>query len=132
MTTIGFDQPLYVLPFDHRGSFQAKMFGWPGWLTAAQTAEIAATKQVIYDGFKAVLETGVPERKAGILVDERFGASILRDATAHGYTTACPAEKSGQEEYDFEYARNSPNTLSPSSQLSARSWFAITPRAIEL
>jgi hypothetical protein len=49
MTTIGFDQPLYVLPFDHWGSFQAEMFGWPGSLTAAQTAEIAATKQVIYD-----------------------------------------------------------------------------------
>jgi myo-inositol catabolism protein IolC len=103
VTTIGFGQPLYVLPFDHRGSFQAKMFGWPGSLTAAQTAEIAATKQVIYEGFKAALEAGVPERKAGILVDERFGASILRDATAYGYTTACPAEKSGQKEFDFEY-----------------------------
>jgi myo-inositol catabolism protein IolC len=103
MTTIGFDRPLYVLPFDHRGSFQAKMFGWPGSLTAAQTAEIAATKQVIYDGFKAALKAGVPERKAGILVDEQFGAAILRDATAHGYTTACPAEKSGQEEFDFQY-----------------------------
>jgi hypothetical protein len=84
MTTIGFNQPLYVLPFDHRGSFQAKMFGWPGSLTAAQTAEIAPTKQVIYDGFKAALEAGVPERKAGLLVDERFRASILRDAIILG------------------------------------------------
>lgn len=64
------------------------MFGWPDSLTAAQTAEIAATKQVIYDGFKFALEARVPEQKAGILVDERFGASILRDATAHSYTTA--------------------------------------------
>jgi 5-dehydro-2-deoxygluconokinase len=103
MTTIGFDQPLYVLPFDHRGSFQTKMFGWPGTLNSAQTAEIAAAKQVIYDGFKAALETGVSERKAGILVDEQFGAAILRDATSHAYTTACPAEKSGQEEFDFQY-----------------------------
>jgi myo-inositol catabolism protein IolC len=103
MTAIGFNQPLYILPFDHRGSFQTKMFGWPGKLSANQTAEIAAAKQVIYDGFKAALQAGVPERKAGILVDEQFGAAILRDAAAQGYTTACPAEKSGQEEFDFQY-----------------------------
>ena len=103
MKTIGFDQPLYILPFDHRGSFETKMFGWHGDLTAAQTAEIAAAKQVIYDGFKAAIAAGVPKEKAGILVDEQFGAAILRDAAASGYTTACPAEKSGQDEFDFEY-----------------------------
>ena len=53
--TIGFDKPLYILPFDHRGSFQQKMFGWKGTLTPQQTEEIAATKQVIYDGFKAMV-----------------------------------------------------------------------------
>ena len=101
--TVGFDQPLYILPFDHRGSFQSKMFGWKGTLTAEQTAEIAATKQVIYDGFKAVVAGGLPKEKAGILVDEQFGAAILLDAAKHGYNTACPAEKSGQDEFDFEY-----------------------------
>jgi 5-dehydro-2-deoxygluconokinase len=104
--TIGFDRPLYILPFDHRGSFQTKMFGWKGTLTPEQTAQIAAAKQVIYDGFKAALAAGVPKEKAGILVDEQFGAAILRDAAAHGYVTACPAEKSGQEEFDFEYGED--------------------------
>jgi 5-dehydro-2-deoxygluconokinase len=101
--TIGFDQPLYILPFDHRGSFQTKMFGWRGTLTTGQTADIAAAKQVIYDGFKAAVAGGVPKDKAGILVDEQFGATILRDAAKHGYSTSCPAEKSGQDEFDFEY-----------------------------
>lgn len=100
---IGFDQPLYILPFDHRGSFQTKMFGWKGTLTAEQTAEIAAAKQVIYDGFKSAVAAGVPKPKAGILVDEQFGAAILKDAAKNGYSTACPAEKSGQDEFDFEY-----------------------------
>src|SRR5882724_11807657 len=106
MTTIGFDQPLYILPFDHRGSFQTKMFGWKGALTPEQTAEIAAAKQVIYDAFKAAVQDGVPEQKAGILVDEKFGSAILRDAAAHGYTSACSVEKSGQEEFDFEYGED--------------------------
>jgi hypothetical protein len=35
------------LPFDHRGSFQKKMFGWDGKLTATQTEAIAAAKRVI-------------------------------------------------------------------------------------
>jgi 5-dehydro-2-deoxygluconokinase len=106
MTTFGFNQPLYILPFDHRGTFQTKMFGWKGALTPGQTAEIAATKQVIYDGFKASIQAGVARQKAGILVDEEFGAAILRDAATNGYTTACPAEKSGQEEFDFEYGED--------------------------
>jgi 5-dehydro-2-deoxygluconokinase len=103
MTTIGFDKPLYVLPFDHRGTFQTQMFGWKGTVTPEQTAQIASTKQVIYDGFKAAIASGVPVEKAGILVDEQFGAAILRDAAAREYVTACPAEKSSQEEFDFEY-----------------------------
>jgi len=106
MRATGFDKPLYILPFDHRASFQTKMFGWKGALTTAQTAEIAAAKQVIYDGFKAAVEDGVPEQKAGILTDEQFGSAILRDAAAHHYTTACCVEKSGQDEFDFEYGED--------------------------
>src|SRR5215471_4130594 len=106
MTTLGFNRPLYLLPFDHRGTFQTKMFGWSGTLRPEQTAEIAAAKQVIYDAFRAALAAGVPKEKAGILVDEQFGAAILHDAAAQGFTTACPAEKSGQEEFDFEYGED--------------------------
>src|SRR5262249_2478751 len=106
MTTLGFDKPLYILPFDHRGSFQTKLFGWTGALTAEQTAQVAASKQVVYDGFQAALRAGVPERKAGILVDEQFGSAILQSGRAHGYTTACPAERSGQAEFDFEYGED--------------------------
>src|SRR5499425_1367883 len=99
----GWDRPLYIQPFDHRGSFQSGLFGWKPPLSQAQTSEIAGSKQIIYDGFRAALAGGAPAAKAGILVDEQFGAAILRDATAKGFTTACPAEKSGQEEFEFQY-----------------------------
>jgi myo-inositol catabolism protein IolC len=102
----GYDRPFYIQPFDHRGSFQKKMFGWKGTLSDAQTAEIAAAKRVIYDGFKAAIAGGVPKEKAGILVDEQFGAAILRDAKADGFTTCAPAEKSGQDEFDFQYGED--------------------------
>src|SRR5262249_56321209 len=84
MKNLGYDNPLYILPFDHRSSFELKMFGWGEDLTPEQTEEIAGAKQVIYDGFKAAVEAGAPKEKAGILVDEQFGAAILRDAAARG------------------------------------------------
>ena len=102
----GYDHPLYILPFDHRSSLQSKMFGWKSPLSEAQTAAIAAAKEVVYDGFLDALADGVTRQKAGILVDEQFGAAILRDAKSRSIVAACPVEKSGQEEFDFEYGED--------------------------
>lgn len=102
----GYDRALYILPFDHRGSFQTKMFGWKSPLSETQTAEVSRAKEIIYDGFNAALASGLSKEKTGILVDEQFGAGILRDATSKNIITACPAEKSGQEEFDFEYGED--------------------------
>ena len=71
MTTHGYDEPLYVLPFDHRGSFETGMFGWKGALTAEQTAQIAAAKQVIYDGFRTAVAAGV-KRSITMVLDGRL------------------------------------------------------------
>jgi 5-dehydro-2-deoxygluconokinase len=101
---LGFTRDLYIMPFDHRGSFQEKLFGIKGRSpNAAETQEIASYKRMIYDGFKIAVAAGVPREKAGILVDEQFGSEILKDCHSDGYMTACPAEKSGQDEFDFEY-----------------------------
>jgi myo-inositol catabolism protein IolC len=102
----GYERVLYLLPFDHRESFQTKLFGWKGGLTAEQTAEVSAAKLVIYDAFQATVASAVPKEHAGILVDEQFGAAVLCDAARRGYTTACPVEKSGQKEFDFEYGND--------------------------
>jgi 5-dehydro-2-deoxygluconokinase len=104
--TVGFDKDLYVLPFDHRATFKNKMFGWTGTITPEQTGQISAFKQVIYDALQASVAAGVPREKAGVLVDEQFGADILRDAKKKGYFTASTTEKSGQTEFDFEYGED--------------------------
>ncbi len=101
--TRGYTTPLYILPFDHRASFERGMFGWNGILGVEQTARIAAAKRVIYDGFVAAVAAGAPKENAGILVDEQFGATILRDASHSGYITCASVEKSGQTEFDFEF-----------------------------
>ena len=103
-TEIGFTKDLFIMPFDHRGSFQEKLFGIKGRNpTEAETAEIAKYKYTIYEGFKKAIAKGVPKDKAGILADEQFGSAVLKEAQASGFMTACPAEKSGQDEFDFEY-----------------------------
>jgi myo-inositol catabolism protein IolC len=91
------------LPFDHRHSYVTGLFELEPPLTPEQHREIAESKQVIYEGFRQALEAGLPTSRAGILVDEEFGAAILRDATERGYVTALATEKSGTEELELEY-----------------------------
>ena len=101
---VGFNHELFVLPFDHRGSFQEKMFGIKGRQPSeSETLEISDCKRIIFEGFKKAVADGVPRDKAGILVDEQFGAELLKEAAREGFITACPTEKSGQDEFDFEY-----------------------------
>jgi hypothetical protein len=38
--------PLYMMPFDHRGSFEHGLFGWTGARSPEQTAQIAAARQI--------------------------------------------------------------------------------------
>jgi 5-dehydro-2-deoxygluconokinase len=103
---LGYDGKLYILAFDHRGSFQKKMFGIEGDPTPEQAATISDAKHLIYEGMvKAVEKGGVSADQLGVLVDEQFGApkNIPGDAKGAGLKLAMPVEKSGQDTFDFEY-----------------------------
>ena len=101
--TIGYSKPLYLLPFDHRGSYLSGMFHMKPPLNEAQHAKVADSKHVIYEGFVQAVADGVPRAAAGILVDEEFGTEVLRAAAKEGYITALSSEKSGVDEFEFEY-----------------------------
>jgi myo-inositol catabolism protein IolC len=106
---LGYDGKLYILAFDHRGSFQKKMFGIEGDPTEEQAATISDAKHLIYEGMvKATEKGGVPAEEMGVLVDEQFGApkNIPGDAKAAGLKLAMPVEKSGQDTFDFEYGED--------------------------
>jgi myo-inositol catabolism protein IolC len=102
---LGYDGKLYILAFDHRGSFQKKMFGIEGDPTPEQTEEISDAKHLIYEGLQKASEQGAEPGVTGCLVDEQFGAPrrIPQHAKEHGLVLAMPVEKSGQDEFDFEY-----------------------------
>ena len=125
----GYDRPLYLLPFDHRNSYVHELFGVAPPLSTAAADAVRDSKQVIYEGFVAALDAGVPAAESGILVDESFGASILRDARRRDVVTAASTEVSGSDEFDFEYGGTSPRTSTRSTRRSRRRWCASIPGA---
>jgi len=100
------DQRLYILSFDHRGSFKKGLMSIAGEPTGQQRAQISELKTVIYAGFERAIADGAPRDACGVLVDEEFGAEIARSARAAGFTLAMPVERSGQDEFDFEFGED--------------------------
>jgi myo-inositol catabolism protein IolC len=100
---LGYDGKLYILAFDHRGSFQKKMFGIQGDPTPEETERIADAKRLIFEGMLVAVGEGAEAGATGVLVDEQFGSDIPKQAREHGLKLAMPVEKSGQDEFDFEY-----------------------------
>lgn len=94
LKNLGYDKPLFILPFDHRGSFEKAGF-----------EDIPALKQVIYEAFKKSLSM-VPSETAAILIDEQYGDEILKDAKQQNFTVLLTIEKSGQEDFVFEYGED--------------------------
>ena len=103
MATLGHAGPLYILAFDHRGSFQKKMFGIQGEPTPDEAETIADAKRLIFEGMLKSVEQGAEAGATGVLVDEQFGSDVPSQAREHGLKLAMPVEKSGQNEFDFQY-----------------------------
>ena len=94
---------LFILAFDHRGSFQTKMFGIDGDPNPEQTETISDAKRLIYEGMELAVERGAQAGATGVLVDEQFGSDVPDRSKAKGLKLAMPVEKSGQNEFDFQY-----------------------------
>jgi myo-inositol catabolism protein IolC len=104
--TLGYDEKLYILAFDHRGSFQKKFFGIEGEPDAEQTAIIADAKHLIFEGLLRVAGSDGDVSAAGVLVDEQFGSTVPEEARKNGLKLAMPAERSGQNYFDFQYGED--------------------------
>ena len=103
-SSLGYRQDLFVLPFDHRGSFESGLLGIKGrQATEGEVEQLAAYKRVIYDGLLQAIGSDVPRDKAAVLVDQKYGEAVLADARKRQVATCAPVEKSGQDEFDFEY-----------------------------
>jgi myo-inositol catabolism protein IolC len=105
---LGYDGKLYILAFDHRGSFQTKMFGIDGDPTPEETDTISDAKKLIFEGMEKAVERGLDPSTAGVLVDEQFGSDIPELAAKRGLSLTMPVEKSGVDEFQFQYGDDFP------------------------
>ena len=101
--TLGYSEKLYILAFDHRGSFKKAVVGSSGDVTPEETERIRDAKSLIFDGMVIAAEAGELSANMGVLVDEEFGGTVPEMARKHGLKLAMPVEKSGQDVFDFEY-----------------------------
>jgi myo-inositol catabolism protein IolC len=105
---LGYEGTLYILAFDHRGSFQKRFFGIEGEPDAEQTAIIADAKHLIFEGLVQAVGAGADPAVTGVLVDEQFGSTVPEEAREAGLKVAMPAERSGQPNFDFQYGEDFP------------------------
>jgi myo-inositol catabolism protein IolC len=103
LMTLGYDGKLYILAFDHRGSFQKNLLGIDGYPSPAEAERVSDAKRILFEAFELALANGADRGSAGLLVDEEFGAEIAEQARVARVPLAMPVEKSGQEEFDFEF-----------------------------
>src|SRR3954453_1999930 len=79
------------------------MFGIEGDPSEEQTQTISDAKHLIFEGMVAAGEKGPGGEASGVPGDEQFGGEIPSQAKERGFKLAMPVEKSGQNEFDFQY-----------------------------
>lgn len=103
MTTASYSLPLYLLAFDHRSSFERGLFGTTPPVSKQVHDGIVKAKEIIFQANQLAVGAGEPRDQCGVLVDEEFGAGVARRAKEVGVPVAMPVERSGQDEFDFQY-----------------------------
>ncbi len=106
---LGYTQPLFIMACDHRASFAKGIFGVLDEQWSPELAkEIQEYKYLIYLALLQAIEQGVPKEHAAILIDEITGDKVLKEAKKQGIATILTVEKSGQEEFTFEFGEDFP------------------------
>src|SRR3954464_3550785 len=124
---LGYDGRLYILAFDHRGSFQKKMFGIEGDPTQEEVDTISDAKKLIFEGMEKAVERGLDAKSAGVLVDEQFGSDIPELAPKEGLSLTMPAEKSGVNEFQFQYGDDFPAHIEKYDLLASKVLVRLNP-----
>jgi len=108
----GYNNDLYILAFDHRGTLTKGLLGVEGREPSQEEiSRVSEMKNIIFDGFLSAKESGISGGDPAILVDEAFGLQVQNKAKELGIKFAAPVEKSGQKVFDFEYGDDFGNKI---------------------
>jgi 5-dehydro-2-deoxygluconokinase len=98
------DPLLLILAMDHRDSLERELYRLTAPPTPAEAARVSADKVLVY---RALLDAAAhldPGARAGVLVDEQYGASVA-ELAQHVATVdlAMPIEASGHPWFEFAF-----------------------------
>jgi 5-dehydro-2-deoxygluconokinase len=93
---------LYLLAIDHRRSFE-RLLGVDGPVDATIHARLAAAKVTVVDALTSAVAARPGLDRAGVLLDDDYGAAAIEVARRSGLVVAVAFERSGQAVVDFEH-----------------------------
>ncbi len=99
------DDPLFILAMDHRASFGKTLFEVKNDdPDAAEVTAMESAKHLMFEGLQVALPS-VPYGRIGVLVDERYGQSVIQAVRASGQplVLAVPVEASGHDWFTLEW-----------------------------
>jgi myo-inositol catabolism protein IolC len=96
--------PVFLLAMDHRDSLAKQVYGVESGIAEGADADrIAHGKALVFAGLLRAIDQGTDAARAGVLVDERYGAQVARRAREAGMQLAMPIEASGHPLFQLEY-----------------------------
>lgn len=75
---LGYDKPLYLMAFDHRGSFEHDLFGATEPVSAQVRDAIIAVKEIVFGAHRPALAAGAPPTASGALVEDFLAGHASR------------------------------------------------------
>ena len=98
---------LFILPFDHRSGIAKQLLGIDYPIKKkSDVKRMTELKQMVYEAVLMAQKHVDHPEQIGILVEEEFGASILRDAKKRGVVRAVTVEKTGRALFEMEYGQS--------------------------
>ncbi|MDD5639770.1 MAG: DUF2090 domain-containing protein [Candidatus Pacebacteria bacterium] len=95
---------LYILPFDHRSSFSKDILNIEN-PNANQKKKIEHLKMIIFKGMIIALEGKKDKNDFSILIDEKYGKDVIKNAQKNKIKICLPVEKSGENQLKFDYGK---------------------------
>lgn len=98
--------PLYILPFDHRGSFIHDLLGKTYPVKGADKKQFIALKDVIFDGLLYAKARYKGTGALATIIDEESGVNVIKNCRKHGVPFALTTESTSHETFEFVHGND--------------------------
>ncbi len=94
-------RPLFILPFDHRGSFARDLLGAAYPVSAEEKEKLVAFKEVIFDGLLYARTRYTGNGVIAKIIDEEFGTPVIKKAKLRNVPIALTVVSSAHDTLHF-------------------------------